>query len=101
MQRFILATGISVLIATAAYGQAAQSDSRNAAVKDSDPHTVAAPAKGESSFTEEQARERLTKAGYANITALRKSGGVWHANAMKNGKEVAVSLDYKGDVAVR
>lgn len=101
MQRFILATGISALLATAAYGQAAQSGSSNPAVKDSEPHTVAAPAKGESSFTEGQAKERLEKAGYNNISALKKSGGVWHANAMKNGKEVAVSLDYKGNVAVR
>jgi hypothetical protein len=71
----------------------------NAAVKSSDVETAAAPASGANSFTETQARDRIGKAGYTNVSKLVKDKqGVWQGTAMKDGKKVNVALDYKGNV---
>lgn len=70
---------------------------QNAAVKN--PASTGLPSKGANSFTKGQAAKRLEKAGYPTVTDLVKDkDGLWHANAMKNGKTVAVSLDFKGNV---
>lgn len=101
MKRIIMiaATG---LLATGAFAQDAQTGSHNPAVKDSSVHHVGAPAKGHSSFTENQAKGRITKAGYANVTDLKKNdAGAWQGSASKGGKTVAVTLDYKGNVTAR
>lgn len=98
MKRYIMVT-IAGLLATGAFAQSEQSGSHNPAVKDSSAHSVAAPAKGHSSFTEGQAKGRLAKAGYTNVSDLKKTDdGVWQGTAMKGGKTVTVSLDYKGNV---
>ena len=75
--------------------------SHNPAVKNGAPHTIAAPAKGANSFTEDQARGRLAKAGYTGITKLTKRDGLWQGTAMKAGKRATVMLDYKGNVTSR
>lgn len=63
------------------------------------PATAAAPVVGANSFTESQATERLTTAGYSGISGLRKDDqGVWRGSATKAGKTVAVSVDFKGNV---
>ena len=50
-------------------------------------------------FTEEQARAHLAKLGYVNISPLTKdSNGAWRGTAMKDGKEIGVAVDIKGDV---
>jgi len=55
---------------------------------------------GANSFTEAQARDRITKAGYASIEGLTKDDkGIWRGKATKDGRAVSVSLDFKGDVA--
>jgi len=59
----------------------------------------AAPAAGANSFTEDQARDRIQNAGYADVSALTKDdNGVWRGQAKKGGASVAVALDYKGNV---
>lgn len=55
---------------------------------------------GANSFTENQARSRMTDAGYSDITELAKDdNGIWRAKAKKDGKTVTLGLDYKGNIA--
>ena len=57
---------------------------------------------GANSFTEAQARDRLSTAGYSSIDGLAKDDkGIWRGQAMKDGKSTAVGLDYKGNVAAQ
>ncbi len=57
-------------------------------------------AKGQNSFTKAEAKGRLEKAGYTDITGLMKDGnGLWQAQAMHSGQRVNVALDYKGTVS--
>lgn len=78
------------------------SDKTNPAVATEDAKVereAAAPAVGESSFTEDQARERIVNAGYSDVTALTKSAdGSWQGTAMMNGQSASVVVDYQGNV---
>jgi hypothetical protein len=97
-------TSITVLGAVAIYlctpAFAAQdAQSHNPAIKDSHPVTTTAPATGANSFTERQARDRITKAGYTEVSALKKDGdGMWQGTARKGHARVHVGLDFKGNV---
>jgi protein CpxP len=54
---------------------------------------------GANSFTEAQFRSRLEAAGYTNITEPRKDDqGIWRAKAMKDGRQVDVGMDFKGNI---
>jgi len=98
MKRFTIAA-IALCAATGAIAQSDQAGSHNPAVKDSSVHHVAAPVKGRNSFTEDQAKGRIAKAGYTGLTELKKNDdGVWQGMATKGGKSVMVMLDYKGNV---
>lgn len=90
----------ALITAGAASAQQAQSSS-NPAVKDSAPRSVTAPANGSNSFTEEQARNRLAKAGYSVSSLAKNADGAWTGSATKGGKSVTVALDYKGNVTTR
>ena len=58
-----------------------------------------APLAGANSFTEGEARSRIEKNGYSDVSGLSKdSQGVWRGMAMKDGKRLNVALDYKGNV---
>ena len=66
------------------------------AVAEVDP---GAPLEGANSFTEGQAQDRVTAAGYADVSALTKDDkGIWRGTAMKGEKSVKVAVDYKGNV---
>jgi hypothetical protein len=101
ISRILIAGGL--MMATGAIAQTAtHTGSHNPAVKDSSPAPVAAPAAGANSFSEDQARGRFAKAGFASVTALAKDdNGVWRGKAMKGRKSVNVALDYKGNVSSR
>ena len=59
----------------------------------------AAPMAGANSFTENQAKDRIEKAGFTEVTGLRKDDqGIWRANAKQGDKQVNVSLDFRGNV---
>jgi hypothetical protein len=61
--------------------------------------TATPPIAGANSFTEGQARDRIAKAGFQNVKDLKQDReGVWRGKAQKGGREVAVSLDYRGNV---
>ena len=101
MRSYIIVAAAGLFV-TAAAAQDAQSGSHNPAVKDSSVQKVSAPAKGHSSFTKNQAEGRIAKAGYTGVGDLKKTNnGVWQGSAMKDGKSVTVSLDYKGNVTAR
>lgn len=89
----------AALMASGAVAQSHQQGSHNPALKDSHPHAVPAAAHGRNSFTEDQARGRLMKAGFTRISSLRKDGnGVWRGMAYRGRAHVKVGLDYKGNV---
>ena len=57
------------------------------------------PLPGANSFTEGQARERITKAGFEDVQQLKKDDqGVWRGSAKKSGQQVGVALDYRGNI---
>jgi hypothetical protein len=58
-----------------------------------------APLKGANSFTEGQAKDRVVAAGFTSVSSLAKDGdGIWRGSAMKDGKSVKVTVDFKGNV---
>ncbi len=61
-----------------------------------------APLPGANSFTENQAKERIEKAGLTQVTDLKKDDqGIWRGRAMLGGKQTAVALDYRGNVVAK
>jgi hypothetical protein len=61
--------------------------------------TAAAPVKGRNSFTMNEARRRIEKGGFTQVTGLKKDGdGIWRGKGMKNGASVDVYCDYQGNV---
>jgi hypothetical protein len=66
---------------------------------DSSNRQTTAPVAGRNSFTEGEAKSRIEKMGFSNVSSLNKDDqGVWRGRAMKDGKTVDVSLDYQGNV---
>lgn len=79
-------------------GTAAASGDRNQAVATTDANAPQ-PAHGRNSFTEGEARRRIERNGFAQVTGLKKdTDGVWRGTATKGGSQVKVWLDYKGNV---
>ena len=67
-----------------------------------DSTAAAEPASGANSFTMKEARRRLMRHGYTNVSGLKKdTHGVWNASATKDGSPVMVWLDFKGNVGTR
>lgn len=85
-------------------GTAGRSTGTNATVNsngavNTNTASQATPASGANSFTMGEARRRLQRHGYTEITGLKKdNNGVWRGAAHKNGQMVSVWLDYRGDV---
>ena len=74
---------------------------QNSAINSSDSSNrqVNAPVAGRNSFTEGEAKSRIEKMGFSNVSDLNKDdNGVWRGRAIKNGKTVDVSVDYQGNV---
>src|SRR6476620_3899801 len=78
---------------------AANSDANTPAVATPDTTNPNAPVAGANSFTLEQARDRILKAGFADVSDLKKDDkGVWRGKATKAGKSTNVSMDFQGNV---
>lgn len=61
-----------------------------------------APAPGANSFTEAQARTRIEGQGFSKVSPLTKDAdGIWRGTATKDGKSMAVTVDYQGNVVGR
>jgi len=64
------------------------------------PGTTMGVTPGANSFTESQARGRLTDQGYTAVSGLKKDkDGVWRGRATKDTKSMAVGVDYKGNIS--
>ena len=58
-----------------------------------------APLAGANSFTESQAKDRASGAGFTDVSALSKDDkGVWRGTARQGGKQVSIAVDFKGNV---
>lgn len=61
-----------------------------------------APLEGANSFTEEQARDRIERAGMSAVTGLTLDDkGVWRGKAVRGADPVDVSVDFRGNVVAR
>jgi hypothetical protein len=96
-----LLMGAALLASTAALAQTppAKSVPNNNAVNSSGQNNSNAPVAGRNSFTEGQAQSAIEKAGYTNVTGLKKDdNGVWRGKASKGGSSTSVSVDFQGNV---
>jgi hypothetical protein len=99
---------VAAVLAFASTGAVAQSQNppannapQNSAINSSDSSNrqATAPVAGRNSFTEDEAKSRIEKMGFSNVSNLKKDdNGVWRGRATKDGKTVDVSLDYQGNV---
>jgi len=81
-----------------AQGSAAKDGPGNKAVN-SEQKNSNAPVAGRNSFTEGQAKSAIEKAGYTNVSELKKDdNGVWRGKASKSGSTSAVTVDFQGNV---
>ena len=61
--------------------------------------TATPPIPGANSFTEAQAKDRMEKAGFSQVTNLKKDDqGIWRARAKQGEKQTNVALDFRGNV---
>ena len=64
-----------------------------------DQKTSAAPVRGRNSFTMGEARRRIERSGFTQVTGLTKDqNGIWRGKAMRGGQSVSVFCDYQGNV---
>jgi hypothetical protein len=78
---------------------ATSQEPRNTAVDTTPTTGDAGPTPGASSYTEGQAKGAIESAGYSAVGPLtQNANGLWEGKATKDGKEVSVSVDYKGAV---
>jgi hypothetical protein len=97
----LLIAAVTLLASGAASAQTppAKSGPNNNAVNSSGQNNSNAPVAGRNSFTEGQAKSAIEKAGYTNVTELKKDGnGVWRGKASKGGTSAPVSVDFQGNV---
>ncbi|NRF07509.1 hypothetical protein [Agrobacterium pusense] len=93
---------VSALTAHAQGAPAANSDGNTPAIATPDTKNPTAPVEGANSFTEDQAKDRIEKAGYTGLKDLKKDDrGVWNATGMKDGKTVSIALDYQGNIVAK
>ena len=99
MRILIAALAVALSAGIAVAQKPANPDANTPAVATPDTKNPNAPVEGANSFTEGQARSRIESLGYTNVTNLTKDAkGVWRGRAMRNGKQVSVSLDFQGNV---
>jgi len=96
----ILTTAIVMAGAVAALAACSKpSEPSNPAVAAEQNAPAASTTPGDNSFTEDQAKGHLANAGYTDVSAMTQDDkGAWNGTATKDGKTVAVSVDYQGKV---
>ena len=97
---FLIAAAAVCLMSHTAVAQPAKPKGDTPAVNaPNSPPNPGAPITGANSFTEGQAKSRIESNGFSNVAELRKDDqGVWRGKATKDGRAVAVSLDFQGNV---
>ncbi|TWF47847.1 PepSY domain-containing protein [Neorhizobium alkalisoli] len=105
MKNIILAAALISASALSAHSQttpSANSSGDTPAVATPDTKNATAPVEGANSFTQDQAKSRIEKAGFSDVKNLMKDDkGIWMATGMKDGKSVNVALDYQGNVVAK
>jgi hypothetical protein len=104
MRKSLIVMAALALSASVAYAQnpPAQSGPGNPAVNTTGKNNSNAPVAGANSFTQGEAKSRIEKSGFTNVSDLKKDdSGVWRGKAMKDGKSQEVSLDFQGNVIAR
>ena len=98
--RIIVAAAFAAFVVTSASAQQPAKDGpNNNAVNTTKENNSNAPVAGRNSFTEDQAKERITAAGFTAVSALKKDdAGVWRGKATKAGAQSDVSVDFQGNV---
>ena len=95
----VIAALAGLSITSALAQQPAKDGPNNNAVNTAKENNSNAPVAGRNSFTEDQAKERVTGAGFTAVSALKKDDqGVWRGTATKNGAQTPVSVDFQGNV---
>jgi len=105
MRNSLVLGAVIALIASGALAQTqsqnppAASGPQNPAISGSTSKQVEAPVKGRNSFTEGEAKSRIEKSGFSNVSGLAKDdNGVWRGKADKAGTKADVSVDFQGNV---
>jgi hypothetical protein len=100
MRTALIAAAMALAATTSFAQKPANPDANTPAVNTpSSPKNPNAPVEGANSFTEGQARSRIEKEGYTNVSGLKKDAqGVWRGSAAKGGQKVNVSVDFQGNV---
>jgi hypothetical protein len=94
--RFVKAAFVAASVALVPGAVAAQTSTPSTSTRSG---TQQPPVAGANSFTEAQAKDRIEKAGYAEVTGLKKDDqGIWRASAKQGEKQVNVALDFQGNV---
>ncbi len=74
----------------------------NGAIDADQNRPAAARGAANSPFAEAQGNVHFANAGYTNITVMAQhTEGVWHGNAMRDGKATPASVNYQGSVTGR
>ena len=93
--RFVKAAAVAASVALVPGAVAAQTST----TPSTQSGTQQPPVAGANSFTEAQAKDRIEKAGYAQVTGLKKDDqGIWRGSAKQGDKQVNVALDFQGNV---
>lgn len=103
MKKLFLGAAVAALFAASAHAQTTTTapDKTMTAPSTTATPDPGAPLPGANSFTEAQARTRIEKLGYTNVTGLAKdANGIWRGTAMKDGLSQKVSLDFRGNIVV-
>jgi predicted transcriptional regulator len=103
MKKYALIAALLALTPAAALAQdQSGTDAQTPAIATPDSTNPDAPVPGKNSFTENQARDRITEAGYSDVKDLKlDEQGFWNAMAMKDQKQVHVLMDYQGNVVAK
>lgn len=104
--KLIILTSACIFTTASAFAQAgvntqiSQADTtKTPAIVTPDATNPAAPVKGENSFTENQAKEKIEAAGFAEVKMQNlDADGIWHATAKKGAENVNVRMDYQGNI---
>ena len=95
----LLATMLACTTSIAFAQVPAQPGPQNPAVKTDSGNNSDMPVKGANSFTQSEAKSKITAQGYSHVGTLRKdANGVWRGSATKDGQRMHVSVDYQGNV---
>src|SRR5215208_6715396 len=101
MRNSLAVAAVLAVLASGAMAQTQNPPAQDSPIntQDSSNRQVNAPVAGSNSFTEGQAKSRIEKMGFADVTELKKDdNGVWRGRAMKGGQMVDVSVDFQGNV---